>query len=408
MSRWTYYVQSASEVVAGYSGELPLAPVLREYFREHPKMGSTDRRYVSDLVYAYYRLGYAARGLSVVDRLLLGYFLCRSAPSPLVDALRPKEKIAGLPFPFSVADIFPWHHQLSEGIDPVLLAGSHLVQPDVFIRIRPGYDRMVREALRQKGVSFGEISQDGLSLPHNTALQDILPLNKAYVVQDRSSQQVGSLIRLAMEEMTVRAATAATDSATAVADPATAAAAAAPAVWDCCAASGGKSILLKDILPSARLTVSDIRPSILQNLEKRFAEAGVRYERSFVADLSQPVKQAGPFDLIIADLPCSGSGTWSRTPEQLLHFQEPAIADYSRRQQAILRHIRQAVKPGGYLLLITCSVFREENESNVSFLETLGCTAVRTEIFSGYAHKADTLFGALMTVPTSGATGAWF
>ena len=84
------------------------------------------------------------------------------------------------------------------------------------------------------------------------------------------------------------------------------------------------------------------------------------------------------------------------------------LADYSRRQQAILRHIRQAVKPGGYLLLITCSVFREENESNVSFLETLGCTAVRTEIFSGYAHKADTLFGALMTVPTSGATGAWF
>ena len=366
MSRWTYYVQSAGEVVTGYSGETPLAPVLREYFRGHKQMGSTDRRYVSDLVYAYYRLGHAARDLPTSERLLLGYFLCHHAPSPLMDALKPewagrmeeatKEKIASLPFAFLLTDIFPWLQHLSRGIDPAVWAPSHLVQPDVFIRIRPGYQAVVRNALRKKEIPFKDIGPETLSLPHHTALQDILPANTAYVVQDLNSQRVGELIRLAAATSFPPA----------------------PSVWDCCAASGGKSILLKDILPSARLTVSDIRSSILHNLEKRFEEAGVRYERAFTADLSRPVKQAGLFDLVIADLPCSGSGTWSRTPEQLFYFRESLVEEYLGRQQSILRHIRPAVKPGGYLLLITCSVFAEENESNVAFLETLGCTPLKT------------------------------
>jgi 16S rRNA (cytosine967-C5)-methyltransferase len=47
------------------------------------------------------------------------------------------------------------------------------------------------------------------------------------------------------------------------------------AVWDCCAASGGKSILVKDTLNSIQLTVSDIRQSILNNLQQRFAVAGI-------------------------------------------------------------------------------------------------------------------------------------
>ena len=58
-------------------------------------------------------------------------------------------------------------------------------------------------------------------------------------------------------------------------------------VWDCCAASGGKSIMLYDLDPAIRLTVSDIRESILINLRKRFNEAGIKKYQSFVIYLTK-------------------------------------------------------------------------------------------------------------------------
>jgi 16S rRNA (cytosine967-C5)-methyltransferase len=406
MSRWSHYLQRAEELVTGYSGEIPLAPFLKDYFRDHRQMGSTDRRYVTDMVYAFYRLGHAARSLSPGDRLLLGYFLCRQSSSPLMDVLKAEwaplmdkglpEKIAALPYPFSRTDIFPWTAHLSEGIDPVAFAEAHLQQPDVFIRVRPGFGPLVRERLRQKGIPFSEVSSDGLALPPHTALQGVLDVNKSYVVQDLNSQRVGALLGDAFRALGKSN----------------------PSVWDCCAASGGKSILVKDLLPSARLTVSDIRSSILHNLEKRFAEAGIRHERSFAADLSRPAQVPGGgspdgggpggagapggyglFDLVMADVPCSGSGTWSRTPEQLYFFEEEDIEKYGLRQRSLLKNVLAAVRPGGYLLLVTCSVFREENENNVTLLEGQGCRLIRKEIFSGYAGRADTLFGALLQRP---------
>jgi 16S rRNA (cytosine967-C5)-methyltransferase len=382
MSRWTSYVQSAETVIKKYTGETPLAPVLKEYFRTHKQMGSTDRRYVSDLVYGYYRLGHAARDLPIDERLLAAYHLCHRERTPLIDALRPDwaTRAAGSPeekmaaFSWSPTGIFPWTDELSVGIDPLGLAFSHLIQPALYIRVRPGYANTVRNALQAQTIAYEEVGPDTWMLPSQTALQTALAPGKAYVVQDRSSQQVGDLLRQALEALGSEA----------------------PRVWDCCAASGGKSILLKDILPTARLTVSDIRTSILHNLDKRFEEAGIHYERAFAADLTRPLEGSATFDLVVADVPCSGSGTWSRTPEQLFFFEGPQIGVYAQRQQSILRHALTAVRPGGYLLLVTCSVFAQENESNVALLKADGCSLLTQQVFAGYRDRADTLFGALL------------
>ncbi|MCH5721051.1 hypothetical protein [Niabella hibiscisoli] len=94
------------------------------------------------------------------------------------------------------------------------------------------------------------------------------------------------------------------------------------------------------------LTVSDIRSSIIFNLKKRFQEARINNYRAFVADATHanPGKQ---FDLIIADVPCSGSGTWARTPEQLLYFEPTSIASFVKLQLAITTNAIQYLKPGG-------------------------------------------------------------
>ena len=182
-------------------------------------------------------------------------------------------------------------------------------------------------------------------------VDDVLTIDKEAVIQDYSSQRVAEFFPLNIDN-TVKN------------------------VWDCCAASGGKSILAKDVLGDIQLTVSDVRENILFNLRKRFGAAGIDKFQSFIADLTEPNVSIpnGPFDLIIADVPCSGSGTWSRTPEQLYFFEAEKIEKYAKLQRNILENVCPHLKPGGFLLYITCSVFKKENEDQVHHL-TEGLTS---------------------------------
>ena len=67
-----------------------------------------------------------------------------------------------------------------------------------------------------------------------------------------------------------------------------------------------------------KLTVSDIRKNILHNLESRLGFAGINIFKKFTADLTihSGLDSGETFDIVICDVPCSGSGTWARTPEQ--------------------------------------------------------------------------------------------
>ena len=102
--------------------------------------------------------------------------------------------------------------------------------------------------------------------------------------------------------------------------------------------------------------------------------------------------------MIIADVPCSGSGTWARTPEQLYFFKEDKIEYYNKLQKNILSGVIPFMKPGGSLLYITCSVFSKENEEVVNYIvENHKLKLVKMELITGYKEKADTLFVALFT-----------
>ncbi len=276
-----------------------------------------------------------------------------------------------------VPGLFPWINELSDGIEPVAFAASFLQQPALFIRIRPGYTTELRSLFLSKGVAFQELSEHCFSFPPGTKLDEYLSTNREAVIQDYNSQQVGELMEPVKKEDWL-------------------------SVWDACAASGGKSIMAKDRLGKIRLTVSDIRESILHNLKKRFTEAGIGNFHTILADLSagDPLAPGDQFDLVIADVPCSGSGTWGRTPEQLYFFTENKIETYSRLQQKIVSNLLPHVKPGGYLLYITCSVFKKENEKQVEWITANSMLKLhRQECLIGYDKKADTMFSALFRHP---------
>jgi 16S rRNA (cytosine967-C5)-methyltransferase len=378
------YINSASTILQVYDGQMPFAAWLKQFFKEYKKYGSKDRKEIAHLCYSFFRLGKAFEAESVEERILTGVFLSSNKSNFVLQELRQewndkihlplREKLA-LVYG-SLASVFPWKEALSEVIKFEQLVASFFIQPDLFIRLRPGKEVEVKQKLEQAAVHFENVSEQCLALPNSSKLDVVLELNREAVIQDYSSQRIGEMFSDVLPQAGSHKIS----------------------VWDCCAASGGKSILAYDLLPAIELTVSDIRKSILFNLQKRFKEAGINRYKSFVADLSTATYQpsSARYDLVICDAPCTGSGTWGRTPEQLYFFTEEKIAYYAALQKSIVLNASKSVKAGGYFLYITCSVFKQENEELVSqILQHTSLQLLKQQYFIGYQHKADTLFAAL-------------
>jgi len=382
--RYHSYLNSAKKIIGSYNGEMPLSFFLKKYFSAEKKYGSKDRKQISALCYNYYRLGKAMPDVSMEEKIITATFLCENSFNDFLHFHKPgwnelitkplteKITVAGL----EVENIFPRAVELSEGIDLHSFCSSFLVQPDLFIRIRPGKKNGVIEKLEDASIPVTMQGEDCVAFLNSTKLDTVLDLDKDAVVQDHNSQKVLNFLK----------------------DPV-------PGIghllsaWDCCAASGGKSILLYDIVKGeVELTVSDIRESILSNLKKRFLVAGIKKYKNFIADLSaeSPPAQDKKYSLIICDAPCTGSGTWSRTPEQLYYFKPPLTGAYAEKQRKIISNTVPQLQEGGLFFYITCSVFKKENEEQVNYIkEKFHLQLLQVELLKGFDKKADSMYVAV-------------
>jgi 16S rRNA (cytosine967-C5)-methyltransferase len=150
-----------------------------------------------------------------------------------------------------------------------------------------------------------------------------------------------------------------------VAEVVAAASSGAERVLDACAAPGGKTLVLAERLPQAEITAVDVSRGRLDAMRTRMPEAIVERVRFEVADVTR-MDLKPEWDLILCDVPCSGTGTMARNPEIRLRVTEDDLARQHRRQVAILRAGLRGLKAGGRLVYSTCSLEPEENEQVVS------------------------------------------
>lgn len=147
-------------------------------------------------------------------------------------------------------------------------------------------------------------------------------------------------------------------------------------VWDCCAAPGGKTIVLARRLPSAALLATDLSPTRLKRLSERLTrdlpESDIRVQAGDAAQPIDPSEDQQPFDLILCDVPCSGTGTLARNPEIRHRLQPEDLRRQGDRQARILQGAAARLAPGGRLLYSTCSLEPEENEAVVQILLNSG------------------------------------
>lgn len=137
-------------------------------------------------------------------------------------------------------------------------------------------------------------------------------------------------------------------------------------VLDLCAAPGGKSLHAADLIgPEGSVLACDLSENKVRLLEENIARCGFDNIRALQADarVFDPEKE-GRFDLVIADLPCSGLGVMGRKPEIRYRVSESEIRELAALQREILVNAVRYVRPGGRLLFSTCTMTEEENQMN--------------------------------------------
>ncbi|ETX14653.1 SAM-dependent methlyltransferase [Roseivivax halodurans JCM 10272] len=130
------------------------------------------------------------------------------------------------------------------------------------------------------------------------------------------------------------------------------------AALDLCAGGGGKTLGLAARLGGGPVDAHDADAGRMSNLPMRAGRAG--------AEIRIRTEPEGEYDIVLADVPCSGSGAWRRAPEGKWRLTESGLDDLLTTQDGILNHAASLVAPGGTLAYATCSILPEENAERVS------------------------------------------
>ena len=159
---------------------------------------------------------------------------------------------------------------------------------------------------------------------------------------------------------------------------------------DACAAPGGKTTAAISTLPSGSLVVANEydyrRASVLAENLAKWGSPDVIVSRG---DTSRFTRLTDCFDIIAADVPCSGEGMMRKDAEAVAQWSPSLVAECVGRQREIVDNLWQALRPGGYLIYSTCTFNRHENEEMVNYIchELEGATVdVGLNAFEGVAQ----------------------
>jgi 16S rRNA (cytosine967-C5)-methyltransferase len=196
--------------------------------------------------------------------------------------------------------------------------------------------------------SFSHIAQNALILPKRINVMGLESFRRgAFEMQDESSQLVAPFSKIT--KSLVR-------------------------VLDACAGAGGKTLHLAALLRNrGEIYATDVDPWKLEELKKRVRRSTAQNVRIVKPDERE--RMLGPekkhwFDVVLLDVPCTGTGTLRRNPSIKWVLTEQMLSEVLEKQKAILEENIDFVKTGGTLLYATCSVLKDEGEDQIqAFVE---------------------------------------
>ncbi len=139
-------------------------------------------------------------------------------------------------------------------------------------------------------------------------------------------------------------------------------------VADICAGAGGKTLALAALMHNeGKLIAHDRDRHRLRPIFERLTRAGASCIEVLPADGGAALAARGPFDAVVIDAPCSGSGSWRRKPDAKWKFGAKQLDVRIKEQREVLTRGAALVRPGGTLTYITCSLLPEENQEQLAW-----------------------------------------
>ncbi len=316
----------------------PLDLCLGRYFRSHKNLGSKDRKIIGDTVYGMVRWKSLLDVLQPKDRLLT-YQSLDWKQIDLDQTLPPFAKMALSPF---------LYEKLSKAFGPNKTQELSITfNSPAPITIRANLLKTSRDALlqilQQKfQCSPCTHSQMGIQFKKREPLFALAEFKMGlFEVQDEGSQIVAQEMQVKSKDI----------------------------VLDYCSGSGGKTLSFAPSMNnSGQIYLHDIRAHVLLEARKRLKRAGIQNAQVLSPEHPQLKQLKNKCDWVLIDVPCSGTGTLRRNPDQKWKIDAPMIHRLIDEQRKIAKEAIQYVKPGGRLVYATCSILPEENEDQVEFL----------------------------------------
>jgi len=187
-------------------------------------------------------------------------------------------------------------------------------------------------------------------------------------------------------------------------------------VVDFCAGAGGKTLAMAAMMQNKGIIyASDVHSKRLAQLSIRAKRAGVHNLRTHVLSSENDKwvkKHKAVADVVLIDAPCSGTGTWRRSPDSRWNLNADNLTKLTQLQASILQSAQRLVKPGGRLLYATCSLLLEENEQQINdFLNKNKDFKEVSDCFSDFELdplKVNINGGQLRTFPARTGTDGFF
>jgi 16S rRNA (cytosine967-C5)-methyltransferase len=343
-----------ADILSNYKYDQPFQYYFTNLCKQNRSWGSKDRKIYKNLCFSYFRMGYALNSETDLQ-------------SKIKKAVSISDETTQFPKP---DEIFPHRNEVSQLIDFDEWVNGLQFQKPLYLVLRRGSEALVYNFLKQNQIPYEQVTEFSLKLEADSKCNHVLEHGWAWTM-DFASQKVADGVEVEEDDV----------------------------IWDACSGAGGKSIYIsnKYIKPFI-LTCSDKRFTILENLKTRFKSLGLKVPQIELCDLLEAFQLKTKYDKIILDVPCSGSGTWGRSPENILGFDLSKIDYFSKLQLKIAGNALKNLKTDGQLYYMTCSVFASENEKNVDFLvKNHGLKLESMQYTVAPNNESDTLFIAVLT-----------
>lgn len=361
------------QLMESYSQQpLPIDVFLRDAFRKTKQLGSKDRKYITEKAYQLIRW------------------------QGLIDYCLPEEKT--------------WENRIEnlKNFDPISYQEDRRIPPWVRSSFpKPYFDLVVKDYGLEKALEFCRISNErapmtirvnplkisreelfdrwqssypvrlcekaslGITFLENIpCLQTPEYKEGLFEIQDEGSQLIADLLQIKPGDH----------------------------VLDYCAGAGGKSLAFGHFLEGkGQLYVHDIRKRVIDEARKRFARSGIQNVQFFVAEEKRLKRFTNKMDWVLADVPCSGSGTLRRNPDLKWKTGEKTFAELQSQQEKIVQDSLKYLKSGGKLVYSTCSIFSFENEEMIAELaDALELTILETVKWTPVSNGQDGFFAAVL------------